>query len=342
MSDLFPMLLLAIAVLGVLALDLGVFHRRAHQVTAREAAMWSAIWIVLSLAAGVAIYSWKGGEASIQFFTAYVVEKSLSLDNLFLFSVIFSTLTVPPQYQHKLLFWGVLGALILRGAMIAAGVAMISRFEWLLWIIGVILVFTGVRLWGRERKAPDPDRNIAVRGLRRLFPIVQQQDGRFFLRRGHRWFATPLFVALVMIEAVDIVMALDSIPAVFGVTRDPFIVYASNILAILGLRSLYFLLSGVIDKLRYLRPGLAVILVFVGVKMLLTGFCEIPLLVSSGMIMAILAVTIVASFCASHPLQAPCSLLPDAPFMPGSRNNPKASATNDPAISAVRAPHARR
>ena len=340
MSNLIPMLLLALAVLGVLGLDLGVFNRHPHQVSAREAAVWSAVWIALSVAAGVGIYYWQGAETSIQFFTAYVVEKSLSLDNLFLFSVIFSSMAVSPQYQHRLLFWGVLGALFLRGAMIATGAAMIARFEWVLWIIGVALIITGFRLWGHEHKAPDPERNIAVRGLRRIFPIAQQTNGSFFVRRGGRWFATSLFVALVMIEAVDIVMALDSIPAVFAVTRDAFVVYASNILAILGMRSLYFLLAGFIDKLRYLRPGLAIILVFVGLKMLLSGFCEIPLLVSSGTIMAILAVTFVFSLCASRPPRALCAILTAAGVTAGTRKETSGSNTSDRIIPTLNVPHA--
>jgi tellurite resistance protein TerC len=342
MSNLIPMVLLALAVLGVLALDLGVLNRHPHQVSAREAAVWSAVWITLSVAAGVGIYFWKGSETSIQFFTAYVVEKSLSLDNIFLFSIIFSSLAVLPKYQHRLLFWGVLGALFLRGAMIAAGAIMIARFEWVLWIIGAVLIITGVRVWGHEHKAPDPERNIAVRGLRRLFPIAHLSDGSFFVRRGGRWFATSLFVALVMIEVVDIVMALDSIPAVFAVTRDPFVVYASNILAILGMRSLYFLLAGFIDKLRYLRPGLAIILVFVGFKMLISGFYEIPLLVSSGAIMAILAITFVFSLCASRPPRALCANLTAAGVTAGTREETEGSNTGDQLTPTLNVPNAHR
>jgi tellurite resistance protein TerC len=294
-------ILFTLFILGMLALDLGVFHRRAHAISIREAGLWSLIWIVLSIGFGIGLYFWKGPESSIQFFTGYVLEKSLSMDNVFLFTVIFSSLAVPPKYQHKLLFWGVLGALTTRAIFITAGVALIARFEWIVYIFGLFLIIGGIKLLCREREGPDPERNRIVRWVRDILPIAQQSGGAFFLRRNGRLFATPLFLALIMVELTDIALALDSIPAAFAVTRDSFIVYASNIFAMLGLRALYFLLGAALARLRYLHVGLAAILIFVGLKMLIGNFFDVPVLLSLAIICAILLGTILVSMRAARP-----------------------------------------
>jgi tellurite resistance protein TerC len=300
MHNWFAMIAFTLFVLGMLALDLGVFHRRPHDVSVREAAIWSGVWIALSIAAGIGLYFWKGPESGMQYFAAYLLEKSLSVDNVFLFTMIFSSLAVPLKYQHRLLFWGVLGALAMRAILIGFGAALISRFEWVLWLAGVLLIIAGIRLWRRDRKAPDPERNIAARWVRRLLPVVDDAGESFFLRRKGRWFATSLLLALVMIEVTDVVLALDSIPAVFSITRDPLIIYVSNILALLGLRSLYFVLAGVMRKLRYLHAGLATILMFVGLKMLLESFVQVPVMASLGVLGAILTITVFAGRVSFH------------------------------------------
>ena len=295
-------------VLGTLALDLGVFHRRAHEVSLREAAIWTGVWVGLSLTFNVGIYFFQGQQAALEFLTGYVIEKSLSVDNIFVFVLIFSFFSVPAEYQHRVLFWGILGALFMRGAMIAAGVYLINQFYWVIYVFGAFLIFTGIRAAVKRGPAVQPGKNPVVRLMMRVMPVTDEYHGqRFFVRpsteggKGRR-VATPLFVVLVLVEVTDLVFAVDSIPAVFAVTRDPFLVYTSNVFAILGLRALYFLLAGVIQRFHYLKIALSVILVFVGVKMLLSEVYEIPIGISLGVI----GVTLVASVVASlrWPLEA--------------------------------------
>ena len=296
MSNFYALLLFNLFVLAMLALDLGVFHRRAHVVSLREAVVWSIIWITLSLLFNLGIWFWRGPVPALEFLTGYILEKSLSMDNVFVFAVIFAYMAVPAADQHKVLYWGVLGALIMRAAFIAAGVALISRFNWILYIFGVFLVFTGVRLFLHKYEEVHPERNPVVRLARGLFPVTKDYEGAsFFVRREGRRLATPLLLVLLMVETTDVLFATDSIPAVFAVTQDPFIVYTSNIFAILGLRALYFVLAGAITKFHYLRPGLSLILIFVGVKMLVVHYYKLPIALSLAIICGILVAAIGAS-----------------------------------------------
>jgi tellurite resistance protein TerC len=289
-------------VLVVLALDLGVFHRKAHAVSVREAAAWSVVWVLVSLGFAGLVYGLMGPQKAAEWLTGYVVEKSLAVDNIFVFVTVFSYFAVPVVLQHRVLFWGVLGALAMRGAMIAAGSALVNEFHWVLYAFGALLLVTGVRmLLQRGGHAPDPARNPAVRLARRLFPVSDAYDGsRFFTVQNGVRVATPLFLALVFIEFTDLVFAVDSIPAIFAITTDPFIVFTSNVLAILGLRSMYFLLAGVVDRFRYLKTGLSLVLVFVGAKMLLLDVYKFPTLLSLGVIFAILAASVLASLVATR------------------------------------------
>lgn len=296
MSNFVALSLFTLFVLAMLALDLGVFHRRAHTVSIREATIWSVVWIVLSLSFNAGIYLMHGHQPALEFLTAYVLEKSLSMDNVFVFAVIFTYMGVPSIAQHKVLFWGVLGALVMRATFIAAGAALISRFHWILYIFGIFLLVTGVRLFRQSHEEVHPEKNPVLRFAQKYLPVTREYDGtHFFVRREGRLMVTPLFMVLLLVETTDVVFAADSIPAVFAVTLDPFIVYTSNVFAILGLRALYFVLAGAILQFRYLRPGLAMVLVFVGIKMLVAGFYKIPILLSLGVIVAILAVAIGAS-----------------------------------------------
>ena len=283
-------------VLVMLALDLGVFHRKEHVVRPREALAWSAVWIGLALAFGAFVWLRSGSDAGLEYLTGYVVEKSLSVDNVFVFVVIFGALGIPPVYQHRVLFWGILSAVVLRGAMIAGGAALLERFHWVIYVFGGFLVLTGAKLFLSREAAPHPERSAAFRAFTRIVPGTPRFHGSaFFAREAGRRLATPLFFALVVIELSDVVFAVDSIPAIFAVTRDPYLVFTSNIFAILGLRSLYFLLAGFIARFTYLRPSLAVILVFVGTKMTMVDVVKIHPAVSLGVIVAILGVGIYAS-----------------------------------------------
>lgn len=296
MSNFYALLLFNLFVLAMLALDLGVFHRRAHAVSFREAAVWTAVWVTLAVAFNLGVYSWRGPQPALEFLTGYILEESLSMDNVFVFAVIFNYAGVSAQYQHRVLFWGILGALVMRAAFIAAGVALISKFHWILYVFGAFLVITGVKIFREERQEIHPERNPVLRLARKLFPVTPGYEGAsFFVRRNGRLFATPLFLVLVMVETTDVLFAVDSIPAIFAVTQDPFIVYTSNVFAILGLRSLYFFLAGAIAKFRYLRPGLALVLMFVGTKMLVVHFYKLPIVLSLLVICSILAVSILAS-----------------------------------------------
>lgn len=283
-------------VLAMLALDLGVFNRKSHAISMKEAGIWTAVWISLALVFNVVIYFWQGQTPALEFLTGYLIEKALSVDNLFVFALIFTMFAVPGKYQHRVLFWGVLGALIMRGIFIAAGAALLERFHWLIYVMGAFLIFTGIKLALQKETEIHPDRNPLVRLVSKVFPVTKDYHGEsFFVRINGALAATPLFIVLLIVESTDVVFAVDSIPAIFAVTRDPFIVYTSNVFAILGLRSLYFLLAGALDKFHYLKPALAVILSFVGFKMLVSNFYKIPVGVSLGVIAALLIVAVVAS-----------------------------------------------
>ncbi len=283
-------------VLAMLALDLGVFNRKSHAVSMKEAAIWTAVWISLALVFNVVIYFWRGQEAALEFLTGYLIEKALSVDNLFVFALIFSMFAVPSKYQHRVLFWGVLGALIMRGVFIGAGAALLERFHWIIYVMGAFLIFTGIKLAVQKETEIHPERNPLVRFFSKIFPVTKEYHGEsFFVRMNGVLAATPLFIVLLIVESTDVVFAVDSIPAIFAVTQDPFLVYTSNVFAILGLRSLYFLLAGALDKFHYLKPALAVILSFVGVKMLVSGIVKIPVGVSLGVIVGLLVVAIAAS-----------------------------------------------
>ena len=279
----------------MLALDLGLLGKRSHVIKFREAAIRSAAWFALSLCFAVGIYFYTGGEAALTFITGYLIEQSLSVDNIFVMVVIFSYFGVPAAYQHRVLFWGILGALVMRGTFIIVGAWLLNQFHFIIYIFGGLLVLTGIRMAVREEKPFDGEDNPVVKLVRRLVPLVPHYDGnKFFTIANGRRFATPLLLVLVLVEFTDLVFAIDSIPAIFAVTKDPFLVYTSNVFAILGLRSLYFLLAGVIDKFRFLRYGLAFILTFVGVKMLIADKVHIPtvtslLVVAGGIIASVIA-----------------------------------------------------
>jgi len=282
---------------GVLALDLGVFNRTPHTVTLKEAALWSGAWVSLSLLFNLGLYFYAGSEPALQFLTGYLVEKSLAVDNIFVFVLIFTAFTVPGVYQHRVLFWGIIGALVLRGALILSGSYLVEHFHWVLYIFGAFLLFTGIKLF-RDRHGHDEDmsESLAARLLRRVMPVTDEYRGhRFMLRDAGRWVATPLFLVMSVVIVTDIVFAVDSIPAIFAISQDPFIVFTSNVFAVLGLRSMYFLLADVIQRFYFLRHGLSVILVFIGAKMLLLDLYKIPIAASLGVIVAIFAVAIAAS-----------------------------------------------
>jgi tellurite resistance protein TerC len=280
----------------MLAIDLGVFNRKAHEIGFREALIWSIVWTVVALLFNGAVFLSAGPERGLEFFTGYVIERSLSFDNLFVFVLIFSYFGVPRQYHHRALFWGVVGALVTRAIFIAAGVALISRFEWILYFFGAVLVYSGWKMLREKDVEVHPDRNLIIRAARTLFPVTADFGaGRFFLRKEHRLFLTPLFLVLITIETTDIVFAVDSIPAVFGVTHDPFIAFTSNIFAILGLRASYFLLESILKTFKYLSHGLSVVLIFIGLKMLLADIVHIPIGMALLLVIAVLGVAIVAS-----------------------------------------------
>lgn len=283
-------------VLAMLAIDLGVFNRKTHAISMKEAGIWTGVWISLALVFNGVLFFWQGAEPALQFLTGYLIEKALSVDNLFVFALIFSLFAVPTQFQHRVLFWGVLGALVMRGAFIAAGSALLHNFHWVIYVFGAFLVYTGIKLAVHKDTSVEPDRNPAVRLFRRFFPITDRyHDEHFFVRQAGKLFATPLLLVLVVVESTDLVFAVDSIPAIFAVTSDPFLVYTSNVFAILGLRALYFLLAGALDKFYYLKTALAFILSFVGVKMLISEWLKIPIALSLAVILGLLAVAVAAS-----------------------------------------------
>ena len=293
-------------VLAMLALDLGIFHRHAHVISVKEAAIWSGVWITLALAFNAGLYFfwhtlaptsvYSNAEAALAFFTGYLIEKSLSVDNIFVFVLIFSYFAVPAAYQHRVLFWGIIGAVIMRGLLIAAGAVLLKEFHWIIYIFGGFLIFTGVKMALHRNEEIHPERNPIVRLFWRFIPVTEQYEGeKFFIRRAGRVIATPLFLVLLLVESTDLIFAVDSIPAIFAVTSDPFIVYTSNVFAILGLRSLYFVFAGMMHKFVYLKLGLSVVLCFVGTKMVLADVYKIPVGISLGVLATVLAVAVIAS-----------------------------------------------
>jgi tellurite resistance protein TerC len=283
-------------VLAMLAVDLGVFHKKAHEVSLREAGIWSAVWVAFAAAFNVGVYLWFGPQRGLEFTTGYLIEKALAVDNIFVFVVIFATFGIPALYQHRVLFWGVLGALVLRAVFILAGGAFLQRFHWAIYVFGGLLALTGIKLLLQRNEELHPERNQVVKLFQRFFPVSHELSGdRFTVVRDGRRYATPLLLALVAVEVSDLVFAVDSIPAIFAVTSDPFIVFTSNIFAILGLRSLYFLLAGIITKFAYLKVGFSFVLLFVGFKMLVMDFYKVPIAASLAIIAGILGLSVVAS-----------------------------------------------
>ncbi len=291
-------------VLVMLALDLGVFHREAHEVKMREALTWTGVWISLALLFNLGLYrGWVGAyppaerpEVALAFLTGYLIEYSLSVDNVFVFALLFGYFHVPPKYQHRVLFWGILGAVLMRGALIFAGIALIRNFHWVIYVFGAILVLSGIKMWKSHGVKLEPEKNPVLRLVRRLFPVAGGDHGqKFFVRENGVRAVTPLFVVLVFVEWSDLLFAIDSIPAILAITEDPFLVYTSNVMAILGLRSLYFALAGVLQMFHLLHYGLSALLVFIGVKMWLVDVYELPTALSLAIVAAILAVSVVAS-----------------------------------------------
>jgi tellurite resistance protein TerC len=282
-------------VVVMLALDLGVFHRKAHVIGIRESLVWSAVWIVLALLFNLGIYFWRGPETALEFLTGYLIERSLSIDNIFVFLVVFSYFRVSSLYQHKVLFWGILGAMIMRVIFIIAGVALIQKFNWIIYIFGAFLILTGIKMALQRDKQIHPERNPVLRVFRRLMPVSDDyEDGKFFVKRAGRYLATPLFIVLLVVETTDVIFAADSIPAILAITLDPFIVYTSNVFAILGLRALYFTLAGIMSLCISLHYGLSAILVFVGIKMLLADIYKIPIGIALGVVAGLLTISVIA------------------------------------------------
>ena len=319
-------------VVAMLVLDLGVFHRDAHEVRMREALVWSVIWIALSLLLCAGVYAQFGNERGLEFLTGYLIEKALAVDNIFVFLVIFSAFAVPAAYQHRVLFWGILGAMVMRAVFIILGAALMARFHWIMYVFGAFLLLTGAKMLLGRHTETHPERNPLFRMLRRFVPAVAEYHGpRFTVVKEGRRFATPLLLVLVCIETTDLVFAVDSIPAIFAVTKDPFIVYTSNICAILGLRAMFFLLAGAVRRLNYLQPGLALVLIFVGVKMLLVDVYPIPIAISLGTIAGLLGASVLASLLwpgkpiETVPAQDTASAmpLPVAPLAPAAPPEPR-------------------
>lgn len=294
--DWMPWVLFHVFVFAMLALDLGVFHRKSHAIHFKEAVAWSGVWILLALLFNGFIHLWKGEQAALEFFTGYVIEKSLSVDNIFVFLVIFTYFKIPDQYQHRVLFWGIIGALMMRALFIAAGITLLEKFHWLIYVFGAFLVLTGIKMALAHRKEMDLEKNPALRFFKKWIPMTSRFEGqKFFTVENGRKAATPLFAALLIVEFTDVIFAVDSIPAILAITKDPFIVYTSNIFAILGLRALYFALAGLLRYFRFLHYGLSVVLVFVGTKMLISEFYKVPILASLGVIGTVILVSMVFS-----------------------------------------------
>lgn len=299
MTDTILLVLVNLFILAMLALDLGIIQRRAHFPTMKEALGWSAVWIAVSLLFSVLVWYLKGSQPALEYLTGYVVEYALSVDNVFVFILIFSYFSVPQQIQHKVLFWGVLSAIIFRAVFILLGAALVAKFHWILYVLGAFLVVTAFKLAMQSEMEVHPERNPFIKIARRLIPISQNYDGsRFFTRIDGRLFATPLFIVLLMIETTDVAFATDSIPAIFAITRDTFIIYTSNIFAILGLRSLYFVVSGYMKEFRYLRFGLSAVLGFIGLKMLIEPWFKIPIAYSLLTIFSLIVISVLLSILA--------------------------------------------
>jgi tellurite resistance protein TerC len=303
-------------VLAMLAVDLLLFHKEAHEVRSREAAAWSMVWVALALVFGAGVYTFMGREAGLEYFAGYLIEKALSVDNIFVFVLIFGYFRVPARYQHRILFWGILGALVMRGALIGAGAYLIQQFHWVIYIFGAFLVFTGFRMATHSEHELEPEANPVIRLIRRFMRVTNVYHGQSFFVREEvngklQRVATPLFVVLALVETTDLIFAVDSIPAIFAITQEPFIVYSSNVFAILGLRALYFLLADVIDRFHYLKMGLSVVLVFVGVKMLTADVFKIPVAVSLAVVALVLMASVAASLLWPRPLPRPRSELDD-------------------------------
>lgn len=286
-----------ILVLFLLALDLGLFNRKDHVIKAKEALIWTAFWVCLALIFNVGIYYWFGSKAAIDYLTGFLLEKSLSVDNLFVIVMVFGYFKVDPKYQHRVLFWGILGALIMRGTMIYLGATLVKQFNWILYIFGLFLVYTGIKmLFDNGEDDIEPDKNPVVNLFKKIMPVTPEFHGNhLFIKENGKRFATPLFVTLLVVEVSDLIFAVDSIPAIFAVTQDPFIIYTSNVFAILGLRSLYFALAAIVDKFHYLKYGLSVILSFIGLKMLLNHWLHLPSWITLGIVVSILGLSVVAS-----------------------------------------------
>jgi tellurite resistance protein TerC len=300
-------------VLGMMVLDLGVLHRNSHEVKVREALTWSGVWIGLAIGFMVLVHFWRGPATALEFLTCYLIEESLSVDNLFVFLIVFKYFHVPARYHHKALFWGILGAVAMRAAFIGLGVAVIQRFAWLVYVLGALLVVTGVRLWAEHGRELDPGKNPVLRLFCRFFPVTEQFEGeRFFVRRAGRLMATPLFVVLLVIETTDVVFAIDSVPAALAISLDPFVVYTANVFAILGLRSLYFALAGIMPMFKFLHYGLSIILVFTGLKMIVSHWVPIPIGVALGVVGGVLSISVIASV-----IHARRSLEREPPAAPG-------------------------
>ncbi len=294
-----------VSVVAMLAVDLFIFNRDAHKISLREATIWSVVWVALSLTFNYWILYTHGATPAIEFFTGYLIEKSLSMDNVFVFLLVFRAFGVAPKFQHRVLFWGVLGALVMRGLMIAVGTALVHRFEWVLYLFGAFLVYAGVRMLLLGQKDLHPERNPVLHWARRVFPMHETHDEpRFFVTRNGRRAITPLFLALVAVESTDLLFAVDSVPAVFGITRDPFIVYSSNVCAILGLRAFYFLLAGVLPLFRYLDQGISSVLIFIGAKMLAEPWIHLSTFVSLVVVGGLLVTAMIASILSARAARA--------------------------------------
>jgi tellurite resistance protein TerC len=294
-NDLLFWVLFNLFVLTMLAVDLWIFHRPGHTVRFREAVRWSVSWILLAIAFAVLVYFWRGRETAVEFTTGYIIELSLSVDNLFIFLLIFRYFRVPSDYQYKVLFWGIIGALVMRGVFIVLGIGLIRRFHWIIFVFGAFLVYSGIRLLGKKETGIDPEKNPLVRLFRRLIPVTDDFQGDKFVVRRPKLCATPLLLVLVVVEVTDLLFATDSIPAVLAITLKPFVVYTSNVFAILGLRSLYFVLAGMMDAFHYLHYGLAVVLIFIGGKMLASDYYQIPTVWALGTVAGVLLIAMAAS-----------------------------------------------
>ncbi|OLB21716.1 MAG: hypothetical protein AUH15_08455 [Acidobacteriales bacterium 13_2_20CM_55_8] len=286
----------------MLVLDLGVFHRRNHVVKFREALLWSAMWIALAAVFAVIVYFWHGRGSALEFVTGYVIELSLSVDNLFVFLLIFRYFQVPTVHQHKVLFWGILGALVMRAVFILAGVGLIRQFHWIIYVFGALLVYSGIKLFRQENAEIHPEKNPLLRLFRRWIPVTKDYQGAKFFVRRPGLYATPLFIVLLVVETTDVLFAVDSIPAILAITLDAFIVYTSNVFAILGLRSMYFALAGMMELFHYLHYGLSLVLIFVGGKMLVSHYYQIPTEIALGTVAGILIISVLASMV--HPKKA--------------------------------------